>query len=117
MSGDGEGGTCFKIWKKARTTVLVHKSPKLQMIDDPKVVITQYAVSAVVIIYFLFNIFQNFGYMKLESPYGSTNMWAGGYNASNDAGLCEPTNLEKYDFKYSDGWEYYDNKCRQFTYG
>jgi ubiquitin len=32
------GGTCFKVWKKARTTVLVHKSPKLQMIDDPKVV-------------------------------------------------------------------------------
>ena len=37
MSGDGEG-TCFKVWKKARTTVLVHKSPKLQMIDDPKAV-------------------------------------------------------------------------------
>ena len=44
MSGDGEGGRCFKIWKKARTTVLVHKSPKLQMIDDPRVVITQYVV-------------------------------------------------------------------------
>jgi len=27
MSGDGEGGMFFKIWKKARTTVLVHQSP------------------------------------------------------------------------------------------
>ena len=95
--------------------LLVHKSPKLQMIDDPKVVITQYAVSAVVIIYFLFNIFQNFGYMKLETPYGSTNMWAGGYDASNDAGLCLAAG--NYDFTYSDAWTYYDNKCRQFTYG
>ena len=115
MSGDGEGGTCFKIWKKARTTVLVHKSPKLQMIDDPRVVITQYVVSAVVIIYFLFNIFQNFGYWKLETPYGSTNMWAEGYSASNDAGLC--SRLADYDFMYSPTWTYYDNKCRQFTYG
>ena len=115
MSGDGEGGTCFKVWKKARTTVLVHKSPKLQMIDDPRVVITQYVVSAVVIVYFLFNIFQNFGYWKLETPYGSTNMWAGGYDASNDAGLC--SRLANYDFMYSPTWTYYDNKCRQFTYG
>ena len=115
MSGDGEGGTCFKVWKKARTTVLVHKSPKLQMIDDPRVVITQYVVSAVVIIYFLFNIFQNFGYWKLETPYGSTNMWAEGYDSSNDAGLC--SRLADYDFMYSPTWTYYDNKCRQFTYG
>ena len=114
MSGDGEG-TRFKVWKKARTTVLVHKSPKLQMIDDPKVVITQYVVSAAVIIYFLFNIFQNFGYWKLETPYGSTNMWAEGYDSSNDAGLC--SRLADYDFMYSPTWTYYDNKCRQFTYG
>ena len=117
MSGEGEGGTCFKIWKKARTTVLVHKSPKLQMIDDPKVVITQYVVSAVVIVYFLFNIFQNFGYWKLETPYGSTNMWAEGYDASNDAAvaLCEPSNLANYDFRYDETWTYYNNKCKQFT--
>ena len=115
MSGDGEGGTCFKVWKKARTTVLVHKSPKLQMIDDPKVVITQYVVSAAVIVYFLFNIFQNFGYWKLETPYGSTNMWAEGYDASNDAGLC--SRLADYDFVYSPTWTYENNKCRQFTYG
>ena len=95
--------------------MLVHKSPKLQMIDDPKVVITQYVVSAVVIVYFLFNIFQNFGYWKLETPYGSTNMWAEGYDASNDAGLC--SRLADYDFVYSPTWTYENNKCRQFTYG
>ena len=67
------------------------------------------------IVYFLINIFGNFGYMKLETPFGSTNMWAGGYDASNDAGLC--SRLADYDFKYSDAWTYYDNKCRQFTYG
>ena len=115
MSGDGEG-TCFKVWKKARTTVLVHKSPKLQMIDDPKVVATQYVVSAVVIVYFLVNIFGNFGYMKLETPFGSTNMWAGGYDFANDAGLCEPSRLEGYDYVWaSPNWEYKNNKCRQFS--
>ena len=40
------------------------------------------------IVYFLFNIFQNFGYWKLETPYGSTNMWAEGYDASNDAAVA-----------------------------
>ena len=95
--------------------MLVHKSPKLQMIDDPKVVATQWAFNALVIAYFFINIFGAFGYMKVETPFGSTNMWAEGYDASNDAGLC--SKLADYDFKYSDTWTYYDNKCRQFTYG
>lgn len=103
------------LWRKARTTVLVHKSPKLQMIDDPRVVIASLAVKAAVLVFFLANIFYNYGYWKIEAPYGSTNIWGQGYDGTKDARLC--SRLGECDFIYDASWTYDDNRCKHFTKG
>lgn len=105
------------VWQSLRSTVFVHKSIKFQIVDDPRVVACAWLVKLVVLGYIVYALFWNFAYFSVEQPLGYSNVWAEGYSSSNGvpAGVCDGS--PDYDFYYSEDWQYFDNRCRQFEYG
>ena len=105
------------LWKQLRTSVLIHKSVKFQIIDDPRVVVVAWLIKIGVVVYVSWALFFQFKYFKLEVPLGYTNIYATGFSKENavPAGLCD--GLPEYDFVYDELWSYLDNRCRPFTYG
>ena len=94
------------LWKQLRTSVLIHKSVKFQIIDDPRVVVVAWLIKIGVVVYVSWALFFQFKYFKIEAPLGYTNIYATGFSKENavPAGLCD--GLPEYDFVYDELWSY-----------
>ena len=60
------------LWKQLRTSVLIHKSVKFQIIDDPRVVVVAWLIKIGVVVYVSWALFFQFKYFKLEVLAAST---------------------------------------------